>query len=99
VLLLTYAIALAFVYFRLSAIMPRYNVPIRGNGQLFPTNWDFLLRPCNWLVHDWGGPVETDSELRYTDLKVAFKLVRRAIAQRGVPTVEIEVGVEVVGDL
>lgn len=26
-----------------------------------------------------GGPVETDSELRYIELEVAFKLVRRAI--------------------
>ncbi len=50
-------------------------------------------------IQDWSGPVETDSELRYGGYEVAFKLVRRAIAQRGVPTVEIEVGVEVVGDL
>ena len=55
--------------------------------------------PLVFANQQWGGPVETDSELRYTDLKVAFKLVRRAIAQRGVPPVEIEVGVEVVGDL
>jgi hypothetical protein len=47
----------------------------------------------------WVSPVKTDSELRYTELKVAFKLVGQAVAQGGVPPVEVEVGVEVVGDL
>jgi hypothetical protein len=43
--------------------------------------------------------VKTDSELRYTDLEVAFELVRRAVAQSGVAAVEVEVYVEVVGHL
>ena len=51
------------------------------------------------VVADWGGPVKTDSALRYADLKVAFELVGRAVAQGGVAPVEVEVGVEVVGDL
>ena len=32
-------------------------------------------------------------------MKVAFELVWRAVAQSRVPTVEVDVGVEVIGDL
>lgn len=51
------------------------------------------------LIVDWGGPVKTDSALRYADLKVAFELVGRAVAEGGVAPVEVEVGFEVVSDL
>jgi hypothetical protein len=47
----------------------------------------------------WGGPVKTDSALRCVGLEVALELMWRAVAERGVVAVEVEVGVEVVGHL
>lgn len=45
----------------------------------------------------WRDPVKTDSKLRYSGWEVTFELMERAIAKRGVPPVEVEVGVEIVG--
>ena len=46
----------------------------------------------------WGGLVETDSGLKQAAMEVAFILVRRAVAQGGVPPVGVELGVAVERD-
>lgn len=58
-----------------------------------------LLANTNRKFSACGGPVKTDSALRYADLKAAFELVRRAVAEGRVVPVEVEVGFEVVDDL
>jgi hypothetical protein len=39
-----------------------------------------------------------ETAIRYTDLQVVIELVWGAVAERGVPSAEIEVGIEVIGD-
>ena len=55
---------------------------------------DLKTRP----VPAWGGPIKADRLLRWGDFEVLFELVGEAITESGVPAVEVEVGVEAVGD-
>lgn len=60
-----------------------------------------LVACAGLLAHllDWGGPVKTDSALRYAGQAVALELVWGAVAKGRVSAVEVEVGAEVVSDL